>query len=133
MSNDEVDLTRVPVPGVPFWALPLVQQVAEIRALVAAIPKLERELDTLRGETVPMVEHVRLLQQVSELRDLSREVMPQWSERRPRLDAMWDERTEMKGTMRAFRWALAGLGGLNALLATLWIAYQAGIRVHVGG
>src|SRR5215831_3408120 len=109
MPSDEKS-PDVSMPSVPFWALPLVQQVSEIRALTAAIPKIEKELDDLRNNTVPMSEHKRLMDRSDTMWDLSQTVMPQWRERMPQIDQMWDERSQLQGALKGLKIVAAVLG-----------------------
>ena len=127
---------QVTQPGVPFWALNLVSDVAAIKQsskeAAASIATIEKELAALRDASVPMDEHQRLRTRVGDMWDLSTRTIPQWEERRPRIDTLWTERSELFGSIRTIIWALRGLGLFQAGILVVFGAYQAGLRIHFG-
>ena|SRR5215467_7449383 len=131
MPSDEKS-PDVSMPSVPFWALPLVQQVSEIRALTAAIPKIEKELDDLRSNSVPIGEHNRMRERQDHLWDLSQTVMPQWQERMPQIDQMWDERSQLQVGLQGLKVAAAVLGFLQGIVIVGLAVAQAGVSLHFG-
>lgn len=128
MGNDQV----VEIPGVPTWAVNLVQQVAEIRVKVESVPRIERELDELRKAMIPVKEHEEMLRRVDDLWDTRSNLVPQWLESKPKLDTMWDERSQIRGMLKMQRWLTVAVGLVLSTL-TAWITIRSsGIHVSPG-
>ena len=87
MPNTQED---PPSATVPFYVLTLTSDIAAIKTLCSAIPKIEKELDDLRANSVPMREHEALLK---------------------RTETLWDNYQRVKGVL----WVL---GAVQILVAT---------------
>lgn len=116
---------------VPQWAADLRVSVAKIEGRTEQIPELTRMLEELRANTVPMQEHVKLMADVEELkvRDLS--ARSDWSEMLERVPKLWEERAELRGSIRALRWLVAGVGFLVVLLTLFTLLHDLGLGVSV--
>lgn len=126
MGNDQV----TEIPGVPTWAVNLVQQVAEIRVKVESVPRIERELDELRKSMIPVKEHEEMVRRVDDLWDTRSNLVPQWQESKPKLDAMWDERAQIRGILKAQRWVMAVMSLAVAIL-TVWLTLRSTGGIHI--
>ena len=107
-----VDLSTLAQPGVPFWALSLSNEVAAIKTLVGSIPKIEKEVDQLRDNTIPKSEHERLM---------------------TRTDTLWDDRSSWQGSIRTLKWVAVALGAVQGLVILGLTLVQAGASLHFGG
>ena len=105
------DLSALAQPGVPFWAMQLSAEVAAIRALVGSIPKIEKELDELRSNVVPMSEHKRLMD---------------------RSDILWDDRSNWQGAIKGLKTAATVLAGIQGVVLIGLALIQAGVSLHFG-
>src|SRR5215468_8617408 len=132
MPPDDKSSDLPATPSIPFWALPLVQQVAEIRALTASIPKIEREMDELQKSVVPISEHKRLMERQDTLWDLSQTVMPEWRQRKTQVDEMWADRQRQQGSIRMLKLIGTLLAVLQGIVIVALALGQAGVSLHVG-
>jgi len=123
---------------IPQWAANLQASVAKIEGQVGAIPDIVKELKELRANTVPMQEHVKLLQDVDLLKERDLGARSDWDdiklkvlEPKGQLQTMWDERTQLRGSVALLRVMVSVIGTVLALL-TIWsIVHTAGITVTV--
>jgi|SRR5215472_3406079 len=85
-------------PSVPFWALTLVADVASIKALAGRLPVIERELEAVRTQQVPLSEHKLLM---------------------VRTDTMWDSFQRELGARSRDRLWMTGLSVAVAALGLI--------------
>lgn len=113
----------------PGWAIGLFERVAEIKVKVDVIPELQRKVEELQRTTVPMREHEDLLRRQETLWNTYQQVMPEWDQRKPQIDQMWEERAELRGGIKAIRVGMAILVVVQIAL-TIWLALRtSGARI----
>jgi hypothetical protein len=121
---------------IPLWAANLQASVARIEGQVAQIPDMAKELKEVRASTVPMQEHVKLLNDVEILKERDLGARSDWDEIKARvlepkgqLQTMWDERTQFRGALTFLRITVAVMGSLLTILIILQIAHSAGLSI----
>lgn len=116
----------------PQWAADLRVSVAEIRGRVEQIPELGTKLEELRANTVPMTEHLKLMADVEELKRRDLGERSEWDEMKVRVPQMWEERAELRGSIRTLRWGLVLVTLLATLLTGAVALHDLGLQVSVG-
>jgi len=117
--------------SVPQWAADLRVSVAEIRGRVEQIPEINTKLEELRANTVPMTEHLKVMADVEELKRRDLGERSDWEEMKGRVPLLWEERAEMRGSIRTLRWAVAGLTLLSTVVGGLVALHDLGLQVSV--
>ena len=109
--------------SVPTWALGVIERLAGIQARVDALPAIERDLDQLRKDSVPLSEHHSLMIRVDRLWDISNSELPTFVEMKAEVKALVKAQQQLEGTVkdrevraRNWRWLLATAMGLLALV-----------------
>ena len=110
--------------------------MAKIEARTDEIPAIIQELKDLRANTVPMQEHVKLLNDVDVLKERDLSARSDWEDVRQRvlsdkgmLPVIWDERAQMRGAIRFIQVWVGIVSFLLLLLSILVAAHNAGLHV----
>lgn len=121
---------------IPQWAAQLGISVAKIEARTDEIPSIIQELKDLRANTVPMQEHIKLLNDVDVLKERDLGARSDWEDMRQRvlsdkgmLPVIWDERAQMRGAIRFIQVWVGVVSFLLLLLSILVAAHNAGVHV----
>ena len=117
---------------VPIWVADLRVSVAEIKGRVEQIPDLARALEELRANTVPMQEHLRLMADVDTLMKRDLEARSEWLEMKERVPALWEERAETRGSLRAMRRAGTIVSVVVLALSAFSLLHGLGLNVTLG-
>jgi hypothetical protein len=118
-------------PSVPQWAADLRVSVAKIEGRTEQIPEISRAIEELRASTVPMHEHLKLLNDVEVLKDRDLGQRGEWEDMVERVPILWDERTRRAGERRGYRVILTSLGVMVTLLTAIELLSRLGVSVSV--
>ena len=114
---------------IPKWASDLAVGVAEIKGKTDQIPGIVQELKEVKATMVPRSEHLKLLQDVENLKERDLSARGNWEEMVHRVPILWDERTQQRGAMAFLRVMVAVLGAIVVALTAWTLAHNAGIRI----
>lgn len=124
--------------SIPIWAANISTSVGEIRGLVSQIPDMVKELKDLRANTVPMQEHIKLMNDVDKLKERDLGARSDWEDvcaRVLREDGMlatiWNERAKLQGSIMLLRLFVIGLTLALTFLTILSLLHNAGVSVSV--
>ena len=122
---------------VPVWVADLRVSVAEIKGRVEQIPEIARELEQLRAETVPMKEHLKLMNDVEELQKRDLGARSDWEDVKSRvldptgpLSTLMEDRSQVRGGLRATRVVVGILSVIVLILTTITLINGLGLSVH---
>lgn len=121
---------------IPQWAAQLGVAVAKIEARTDEIPDIIKELKELKANTVPMQEHVKLMNDVDTLKERDLSARSDWEDVKGRvisekgmLATLWDERAQMRGAIRVIQLWVAIVSFVVLLLGLFVAAHNAGIHI----
>lgn len=116
---------------IPQWASDLRVSVAKIEAKTEQIPEIIRSLEELRANTVSMSEHLKLMSDVDELKKRDLSARSDWDDMLERVPVLWDERSQLRGSIRASRVLLAGIGLVVTVLTAVTLVHDLGVNISV--
>lgn len=116
---------------VPGWAVSLRVLVAEIKITTAQIPTIVHALEELRANTVPMHEHLKLMNDVEELQRRDLGERSEWEEMKTRVPVLWEERAEMRGSLRALKVAMAVGAAIVSILTVITLFRELGFSISL--
>lgn len=116
---------------IPQWASDLRVSVARIEGKTEQIPEIVRSLEELRANTVPMSEHLKLMSDVDELKKRDLSARSDWEEMLLRVPVLWDERSQLRGSVRAYRILVAGIGFVVVVLTAFTLVRDLGVNVSL--
>lgn len=124
---------------IPQWAANLQASVAKIEARTDAIPDIVQELKELRANTVPMQEHVKLMNDVDILKDRDLGARSDWEDIKSRvladkgmLPTLWEERVQLRGAITTLRVLFVILGLVVTVLTIATLFHGLGGNVSFG-
>lgn len=117
--------------AIPQWAADLRVSVAKIEGRTEQIPEISRSLEELRANTVPMTEHIKLMKDVEELKERDLGARSDWEELLKRVPVLWEERAELRGSVRTLKWLVAALGVLLTMLSAFVALHDLGVTMTV--
>ena len=117
------------ISSVPNWVVDIKVSIAKIEGLTSQIPALTTAVEDLKANTVPMKEHLELMNRVEQLwnRDLS--ARSEWEEMTRRVPTLWEDRVQGMGTRRGYRVALTILSVVVTILTVLTLLRSLGVNV----
>jgi hypothetical protein len=116
---------------IPTWAADIRVSVAEIRGMTSQIPTIAANVEELRANTVSMQEHLKLMADVEELKERDLGARSDWTEMLDRVPKLWEERAELRGSLRVVRWAVAGLSLVVAMLTVVTLLHDMGLSIQI--
>lgn len=119
-----------PEASIPQWAANLAVSVARIEGDVKQIPTIASELEKLRANTVPMSEHLNLMNRVDVLWNQNVGQQGQWDTVVKQNTELWDNWLKVQGQRTAYRIWLGALSAMTAVLGLVDILSRLGISVH---
>lgn len=105
--------------SIPAWAANMRETVARIDERTQQIGHVVSMVEHLQKTSVPLSSHEYLMTTVRELEKRDTGARSQWEEMVPRVDTLWEERSEAIGG-RAFRRTAVGFLAVVLSLATLY-------------
>ena len=114
---------------IPQWAANLQASVARIEGQVAQIPDVVKELKEVRANTVPMQEHLKLMNDVDMLKNQNLGEQSDWEEMKVRMPVLWERHIQTQGALRFIRAWVAAITFAVLLLGFLITVHNAGIHI----
>jgi len=117
------------ISSVPNWVVDIKVSIAKIEGLTSQIPALTTAVEDLKANTVPMKEHLELMNRVEQLwnRDLS--ARNEWEEMTRRVPILWEDRVQGVGARRGYRVTLTVLSVVVTILTVLTLLRGLGVNV----